>query len=265
MYINKFSMLSTIRQVAFKVALIIFIMTGSYCYADTEAIIFDCDGVLVDTEYLKFKAWNHALAKYNIAYTIDEYLPVVGYSSEKIANEIIKQKEIHIDTRILIEEKNTIYKHYQTLGVPPIQEAVYFLKNLLANKLKYKIKIGLASSAPYLEILSNLKNIGVNPKDFDAIVSGEDDLKHISDPEGVNKPKPYIYEIIAQLLNVKPENCIVFEDTNAGVEAASAARMKVFGVPNTFTSKHDFSKAAGIITFKNLDYKTLLDQQLQLN
>lgn len=230
------------------VAIILLLGLHSVAFASVKAVIFDCDGVLVDTEYLKYEAWRDALSKHNIIFTIDDYLPLVGHSSEKIASEIEKQKNVHFDKKVVISEKNIYYKTRQAQGVPSIPDAVTFLKSLLANKAKYNIKVGLASSAPHAEIKRNLESIGVNPKDFDAIASGDDDLKHIVDPEGTNKPKPYIYQIIAKSLSVTPAECIVFEDTNAGVEAAASAGMKVFAVPNQFTKKQDFTKAVQVIT-----------------
>lgn len=257
--------------VLFKRARLVFIcfslilaLFHSVAVASVKAVIFDCDGVLVDTEYLKFEAWREALAKHNINFTIEDYLPLVGHSSEKIASEIEKQKNAHFDQKIVISEKNVFYKARQAQGVPPIPEAVTFLKSILENKAKYNIKLGLASSAPHAEINRNLSSIGVNPKDFDAIASGDDDLKHIVDPEGTNKPKPYIYQIIAKSLSVVPEECIVFEDTNAGVEAAATAGMKAYAVPNKFTEKQDFKKAVQVLpSLSNFDIKAILQNKGQ--
>ncbi len=228
-------------------------------YAKVSAIIFDCDGVLVDTEYLKFEAWRDALSQKGIAFTIENYLPLVGHSSERIASEIEKEKNTQFDKNLLIQEKNNFYKARQAQGVPSIPNGVILLKHLLENKSKYGIKVGLASSAPHREINQNLESIGINPKDFDAIASGEDDLKHIIDPDGVNKPKPYIYQEIAKTLAVNPKDCIVFEDTNAGVEAASTASMQVFAVPNRFTEKQDFKKAVQVLpSLSQFDTKAML-------
>lgn len=240
----------------------IFVLTFllvSPTYARVAAIIFDCDGVLVDTEYLKFEAWRDALSQKGITFTIENYLPLVGHSSERIASEIEKEKNEQFDKKLLIQEKNNFYKARQAEGVPPIPTAVILLKHLLENKSQYGIKVGLASSAPHREINRNLESIGVNPKDFDAIASGEDDLKHVVDPEGTNKPKPYIYQEIAKTLKVDPKECIVFEDTNAGVEAAATASMQVFAVPNRFTEKQDFKKATQVLpSLSQFDTKAIL-------
>lgn len=257
-------MFCLVRKSSLKVSvifLLVFIFVAP-TYAAVSAIIFDCDGVLVDTEYLKFEAWRDALSKRGITFTLKDYLPLVGHSSEKIASEIEKEKNIQFDKPLLIQEKNNFYKVRQAGGVPPIPNAVTFLKHLLANKTQYGIKIGLASSAPHREINRNLESIGVNPKDFDAIASGDDDLKHIVDPTGTNKPKPYIYQEIAMSMKVNPKDCLVFEDTNAGVEAAAAAGMQVVAVPNQYTKNQDFKKSIEIISFELFTIQKLQSQFL---
>lgn len=252
--------LSTVKKLGIYVAIFVMLGLTSAANAAVKAVIFDCDGVLVDTENLKFQAWREALNKYKIDFILEDYLPLVGHSSEKIAAEIEHQKKTQFDKTRLIQEKNAIYKARQAEGVPAIPEAVTFLKTLLKNKAEYQVAVGLASSASHAEINRNLQSIGVNPKDFDAIASGDDDLKHIKDAEGTNKPKPYIYQIIAKTLKVAPDQCIVFEDTQAGVEAAYSAGMRVFGTPNEFTQNHDFSKTVKVMSFKDTNPRKLLEE-----
>ena len=60
--------------------------------SDIQAIIFDCDGVLVDSEYLKFLAWKEAFAKSGVDFVLEEYMPLVGHSSQEIFR-VVKEKE----------------------------------------------------------------------------------------------------------------------------------------------------------------------------
>uniref|UniRef100_A0A0Q9Y9B4 Phosphorylated carbohydrates phosphatase n=1 Tax=Candidatus Berkiella aquae TaxID=295108 RepID=A0A0Q9Y9B4_9GAMM len=115
------------------------------------------------------------------------------------------------------------------------------------------LKVAIASSASQKEILENLRQLDINPKELDHIISGSDDLRHIHDPEGVNKPKPYIYQRCAQALNVPPKLCLVFEDSHAGVVAADRAGMNVIAIPNRYTMHQDFSMAKKIVTFNEID------------
>jgi beta-phosphoglucomutase len=221
-----------------------------------EAIIFDCDGVLIDTEGLKLAAWQDALIKHGVDFKKSEYITLVGYSSEHIFDHLKKPDSLNQAQQQVISKMKQNYKTLQ-LTAQPIQPAVALLQKLAQNKKKYKFKLGLASSAHKQEILVNLDRLKITDF-FDAIVSGNDDLKEIHDPEGTNKPKPYIYQKIAVLLGVKPENCIVFEDSGAGVVAAATAGMQVYAVPNEFTKHHDFSMAKArlesLAEFENLQF-----------
>ncbi|MBS0634301.1 MAG: HAD family phosphatase [Verrucomicrobia bacterium] len=216
-----------------------------------EAVIFDCDGVLVDTEYLKFLAWQEALAVENIPFVIEEYMPVVGHSSKNILLMLNKQKNIEIPERV-IERKNDRYTVLQKEGVPPIEEMIAFARHLADQKNYLGIKVGLASSAPRDEILQNLKQIGLEHA-FDLVISGSDDLEDYVDDQGKNKPKPYIYMEAAKRLGISVTKCLVFEDTAAGIEAATGAGMTAVAVPNKFTLEQDFTKATAIIhSYKDL-------------
>lgn len=243
---------------------LVFVLAGgsSLLYANPpplQAIIFDCDGVLVDTEYLKFLAWKEALETKGVTFSIEEYMPLVGHSSKNILQMIRDTKNMPIPDEV-IEIKNVKYKHLQKQGVPSIPEMVNFALRLAEAKQQLGFQLALASSAPKEEILSNLKQIGLE-NIFDFIISGSDDLKAYRDPEGTNKPKPYIYIELAKRLGVSPEYCIVLEDTKAGVDAAASAGMIVIAVPNQFTLTHDFASAHRIIysykEFSSFDILTI--------
>lgn len=210
-------------------------------YQSVKAVIFDCDGILVDTEHLKFLAWQEALASQGIPFSLEEYMPLVGHSSKNILQAIKRLKKVEIPEEI-IEIKDSKYKMLQKQGVPRIQAMVDFARHLSANKSKLGLVLGLASSASKEEILTNLQQIGLENA-FDLVISGSDDLNDYVDAEGKNKPKPYIYIEAAKRLNILPELCLVFEDTKAGVDAAADAGMIPIAIPNQFTLSHDFSKA----------------------
>lgn len=210
-----------------------------------EAIIFDCDGVLVDTEYLKFLSWQKALASLNIELSIEEYKAVSGHTSKRIVEILQETKGISIPDEVILL-KRIEYQKLQELGIPVIEDMVHFVRCLSQNKDILGIKLGLASSAPKNEILFNLNKADLE-KVFDVVISGVDDLEDYVDPEGKNKPKPYIYLEAANRLNVLPKQCLVIEDTQVGIEAAVNAGMMAIAAPNWITKAQDFSKATKII------------------
>lgn len=224
---------------------------------DIKAVIFDCDGILVDTEYLKYLAWREALGTKNIDFSIEEYNPLVGHSSKNILSALQKAKGIEIPKDV-IELKNDYYRMLQKKGVLPIPEMVALAKHLSAERHNLGIKLGVVSSAPSREIFQNLQQIGLESS-FDLIISGSDDLDSYMDLEGKNKPKPYVYIEAAKRLNLPPSHCLVLEDTTAGIEAAHSAGMISIAFPNSFTTSHDFSKAAKVMSsYEDLSLETIL-------
>lgn len=121
-----------------------------------KAIIFDCDGVLVNTEHLKYQAWKDAFKNHNIDFILQDYLPLIGQSSNSIFGKIKRSKKLNIDNGVsIIQQKNNIYWAKQQAGVPPIKSAIKLAKKLAKDKNALNIKLALASSAPRTEIIAN--------------------------------------------------------------------------------------------------------------
>ena len=133
------------------------------------------------------------------------------------------------------------FRRLQKSGVSPIKEMVEFVRHLAQYKSILGIKLAIASSASRNEILFNLKQIGLDEA-FDLIISGSDDLDSYIDSDEKNKPKPYIYLEASRRLKIAPEHCLVFEDTEAGIEAVTHAGMIAVAIPNLITRKQNFSK-----------------------
>lgn len=216
-------------------------MNSLFSALPIKAVIFDCDGVLVDTEYLKFLAWQEALASQSIKFSIGEYMPLIGNSSKNILRMIEKAKGLEISDQI-IDLKNVKYKSLQKQGVKAIQPMVNFVHYLSENKKRLGLKLGVASSAPKEEILINLRQIGLDNV-FDLVISGSDDLEDYIDTEGKNKPKPYIYQHAMKALSIFPAQCIVIEDSVTGVSSGVSAGCFTIAVPNIYTCNQDFSRA----------------------
>ncbi len=230
---------------------------------EIKAIIFDCDGVLVDTEYLKFLAWQKALEEEGVTFTLEEYMPLGGFSSKRILDGIRNQKDICIPEEV-IAKKNALYSARQKQGVPPIEDMVIIARQLSESREQLGICLGMASFPSHPEIKQNLCHISLEHA-FDFVISGDDDLSDYTDPEGTNKPKPYIYLEAAKRAGVSPSSCLVFEDSAAGVTAAADAGMMVIAVPNQYTLHQDFSKAARVVTdYADLKELSFLDSQFLL-
>lgn len=214
--------------------------------SEIEAIIFDLDGTLVDTEPLHYIAWKEAFASQNIDFSFEDNCLLVGNCSAK-RFELLKTLKGVQNPQEILKIKREKYKQLREKGIKPIQGIVETVKKLSTRKDEFKIKLAVASAAPKTEIIESLKSVGLE-NCFDEIVSGSTDLSDYVDSEGINKPKPYVYLETAKRLKVSCNKCLVFEDTNAGIEAATKAGMIAIAVPNEYTLKQDFSKANKIIS-----------------
>lgn len=187
-----------------------------------KACIFDLDGVIVDTAKYHFIAWREIARDLGFEFTEQDNERLKGVSrmrsleillevGGKILNEPTKE--------ILADRKNKDYLKYVLQMTPA--EILPGSREFLIELKKSGIKTALGSASKNaMTILNRLEITNL----FDAIVDGTKVTKA--------KPDPEIFLKGAEELNVSPANCIVFEDAEAGVEAALAAGMMCIGIGN---------------------------------
>ncbi|MDP5081911.1 MAG: beta-phosphoglucomutase [Winogradskyella sp.] len=185
-----------------------------------KGFIFDLDGVIVDTAKYHFLAWQRLAKSLDIDFTEEDNEHLKGVSRVKSLEKILSwgNKTISEDRFIaLMGKKNEEYLSYiAEMGSDEILPDVPRVLNMLIEKQQ---AIALGSASKNARIILERVNL---KKYFNAIVDGNDVSKA--------KPDPEVFLIAAQLINTKPENCIVFEDSVAGVEAAHAAKMVSIGI-----------------------------------
>lgn len=208
-------------------------------------MIFDCDGTLIDSEYAHFLSWRSALNGLGFVLTEEEYFPLAGHSGDYVAQRLCEMAQVG-SVEAIFQAKRDAYRALYIDEVVPIERTLHLVRQLSEHREQLCIKLAVASAAPKKEILRHLHHLGLSEV-FDVVVSGKDDLAHYADPEGVNKPKPYIYLHAAKLLGLEPSRCVAFEDSGPGVLSAVRAGLTTFAVPNAFTKAHDFSRATYVI------------------
>lgn len=203
---------------------------------DIKGIIFDLDGVLFDSEYYQWQGWVEPLREYGIRFTKEMYFNYAGKNGKQVDEELIKDFNLNIPVGTLWEAKKKLIKNWFNEKAMPLmplaQEAVeYFISNP-------QFKIALCSGGDREEVITKLeKNDFV--KYFSVIVAGSDVPR--------SKPYPDIYLLAIEKLELKPEECLAFEDTQYGLEAAKSAGVNCFAIPNEYSIKQDFSKADKVI------------------
>lgn len=228
-----------------------------------KAVIFDCDGTLVDSEYAHYLSWKHALNVLGNDLNLGEYYQYIGNSAQTNAK-LLAEKIGHDSPDNILKMKRKYYERLCQAGLPSIASTVNFLKCLGEKKEALGIKIGVCSAARKGEILAHLRHLEIEHL-LDIVLSGQEDLDGYVDPEGVNKPKPYIYLHAMKKLGVSSENMVVIEDSASGATASVSAGCFTIAVPNDYTKHHDLSHAhLTIKSFENLNVDDFLEMVAHL-
>jgi beta-phosphoglucomutase family hydrolase len=185
-----------------------------------KALLFDLDGVIIDSGDFHFKAWQSFCARFNRNITYEEFKKGFGQTNKDILNDILQKALTDEEIQHYSDEKETIFRNLAKGKIRLIPGARAFIKNMKKNKAV----MGLVSSTPRANIDFILKEIQLADY-FDAIISSED--------VQAGKPSPECYLKAACQLHVKPEECIVFEDAIPGVQAAINAGMQCIAITTT--------------------------------
>lgn len=204
-----------------------------------KAVIFDLDGVIVDTAHYHFIAWKRLAKELGIHFTEQENEQLKGVSRMRSLEIILELGNLRLsqdEMERLATKKNQWFVDYINAMKP--DEIFPGVKEMIQNIRANGIKIALASSSKNADTVLTLLKI----KDlFDVIVDGTM-ITH-------TKPDPEIFLLAAKKLNLPPSECLVFEDAEAGVEAAIASGMKCIGVG----SAQQLSKA-NVVVAKTPDF-----------
>lgn len=185
-----------------------------------KGCLFDLDGVLVDTAKYHFLAWQRLAKELGITFTEEDNERLKGVSRMRSLDIILEIGQVTLEESqkiTLADKKNEWYKEYvmQMDQSEVLSGVIEFLQHI--RGLDIKTALGSASkNAPMI-----LERTGLSPY-FDAIVDGN----HVSSA----KPDPEVFLLGAEKLGLNPEDCIVFEDAQAGIEAGLAGGMKVIAV-----------------------------------
>jgi beta-phosphoglucomutase family hydrolase len=178
---------------------------------DFRAYLFDCDGTIADSMPLHYKAWKKALAEYGCTYNEDLFYSWGGKPVRKIIADLNEMHGLNMPVDTLAERKEGYY-HAQLPELKAIPEVIEHI-----DAQHGRIPFAVVSGSRRNSVLGSLTALGLLDR-FDVLVCAED-YKH-------GKPAPDGFLLAAQKLGVEPEHCLVFEDTELGIEAATAAGMK---------------------------------------
>ena len=198
-----------------------------------KAVLFDMDGLMFDTESLSTKGFIEAAKKQNYKMTEEETFLVLGFKREAIYEFYEKyflEKNNGVDGKKIVDDQ---YEYLENILYTTGPDKMFYLEELLIYLKNNNYKIAVASSSDLHHINNNLEKTNVL-KYIDVIASGEE-VKN-------GKPAPDVFLLAAERLGVKPENCLVLEDSKFGVKAGFLAGMKVIMVPDSIQPDEETRK-----------------------
>lgn len=189
-----------------------------------QAVIFDIDGTIIDNNSFHLQAWQQFYKKRNRTLTEKEYKKHFnGKTNSDVLDYVFKKPLSGEEKEAYTNEKENLYREIYKPYIKPVKG----LLNLLLQLQNAGIPLAIATSGIKVNIDYMFMNLDIR-RFFKEVVYS----KHIHK----GKPDPEIYFVTAEKLNILPKNCLVFEDSVAGVQSAKSAGMKVVAITTTHTA-----------------------------
>ena len=195
-----------------------------------DGLIFDMDGVIIDSEPMHLKAYIEAFGQVGVTFTSHDYANYLGINDADIVRDVIFRTGCKVSDRLVLELKESRFLKLMTGGAHPRPG----LLDTLGAARGRGIRTAVASSAFLETIQLVVESLGIAHL-FHALTSGEEVER--------GKPAPDIYLLAASRIGVHPSRCLVIEDTLNGIRGALAAGMKVVSIPCEVTRLEDHSIA----------------------
>ena len=192
---------------------------------EVQAVLFDMDGVLVDSERQICLAAMHMFKELGITVHPDDFLPFVGAGENRYLGGVADKYGVALDIDAAKCRTYAIYAEIVSGQLEPLAGVREFIDKCRAKGMK----IAIATSADFTKMDINLREIKLPAETFDATVNGLE-VTH-------KKPSPEIYLTAAQKVGVEPANCLVVEDAVNGVQAAKAAGMYCLALTTSFNAQ----------------------------
>ncbi len=178
--------------------------------SEVRGIIFDLDGTLADTMPSHYEAWSVILQRYGLEMSEDRFYALGGWPTHRVADLLISESGQPLDALQISVEKESLFAETLHL-VQPIEHTTS-----VARKHRGSIPLAVATGATrdICELILNQLEIH---DWFDAVVSADEVERH--------KPNPDVFLEAARRLGIEPKYCVVYEDTDPGLEAARRAGM----------------------------------------
>ena len=199
-----------------------------------EAVIFDWDGVVIDSMNLHGASWQDLAKEKGRSISDQQFRDGFGMKNERFIKEVLGWADSDEAIAKIIKRKEQLYREKALeLGIPTVPGVVQFLKILKQEK----VPTAVATSTVKSNLHFAMDSLGLSPY-FSCFVAGDD--------VSVGKPDPEVFLKAADELSILPGLCLVIEDAPAGIEAANAAGMKSLALTTTH-SRENFLHAQWVV------------------
>ena len=181
-----------------------------------QAYLFDCDGTIADSMPLHYIAWRSALAEWNCGFAEDQFYAWAGFPVARIISLLNEKHGLKMPVAEVERRKEELYFE----ALPNLKVVPEVLEHIDAQYSR--IPFAVVSGSTRDSVTASLRSLRLLEK-FETLVCAEDYRR--------GKPDPEAFLIAATRLGVKPKYCLVFEDADLGIEAATAAGMASVKVP----------------------------------
>lgn len=186
------------------------------------ALIFDCDGTLIDSMPGHYRAWRQTLAEVGIHFPESRFYELAGTPTDRIIRLLAEEQQCSVDVVDLASRKEEAF----LLGLDQVEPIPAVVQ--IVHENRGRVKMAVASGGFRHVILRQLDRIGLLG-DFETIVTAEDTTRH--------KPEPDVFLEAARRMGVDPADCCVYEDADLGIEAARRAGMSWIDIRPWHTPK----------------------------
>lgn len=200
-----------------------------------EAVIFDLDGLMIDSERFNFDCMAQLIARYGKLPQEKWFESMIGMDNYECAEFIISETDLPLTPEAYLQEINKIVME----SLPEICTPNPGLMDLIQNLIEYHVKLGVASNSYEKYVKTALRSLGIIEV-FDCIVSASDVEK--------GKPEPDIFWVASDCLGIEPEHCLVLEDSPHGMLGALEAGMYCAVIPNAFVKETNFTGATFVFS-----------------
>jgi len=202
----------------------------------SDAVIFDVDGVLVDSYQAHFQSWLDLARETGLSFSSDEFATTFGRTSADIIATFWPREDLSAAfIEALDRRKEALYREIVSAEFPAMAGAVELIDALKAAGFR----MAVGSSGPPENIDLVLERLE-RREAFGAVVTGVDVTR--------GKPDPQVFQIAAERLGVPPQRCAVVEDAPAGIEAAHRANMTAIGFTSTGRTAEDLLAAELVVS-----------------